>query len=147
MSNKIVLATIHQPSIEVFYLFDLLLLLSNGRCCYNAPIRQLEEFFTSMPEKTNPADVIIFEVQRRPGPWAEKWENSDINLFRKGNSDKLAVWNEYDAFDEELKSKKRPLWLEYKLLLVRELKVRILFSANSQFHRVVFLRPWSATSA
>jgi len=123
VSNKIIIATIHQPSIEVFYLFDLLLLLSNGRCCYNAPIRQLDDFFaTSLQPKTNPADVIIFEAQRNPGPCADEWDNAEINVFRNDNADKVAQWDEYLAFDEQLKKKKRSLWLEYKLLLVRELK-------------------------
>eukprot|EP01084_Bolivina_argentea_P032701 60542_1 len=36
VSNKIIIATIHQPSIEVFYLFDKLLLLSNGKCCFDS---------------------------------------------------------------------------------------------------------------
>merc|ERR1719206_1251943 len=118
VSNKIIIATIHQPSYEVFYLFDRLLLLSDGRCCYNAPIRQIDEFFTSaLRPKTNPADVIIFEVQRNPREWADEWANTSINAFRKAKSE----WDEYPTFDvSQLPKRKRSLCLEYKLLFIRE---------------------------
>eukprot|EP01084_Bolivina_argentea_P132046 233007_1 len=38
VSNKMIVATIHQPSIETFYLFDKLILLSRGKCCFNSSI-------------------------------------------------------------------------------------------------------------
>jgi hypothetical protein len=41
----IVLATIHQPSLETLAQFTNLLLLAEGRTCYSGPVSGLEEFF------------------------------------------------------------------------------------------------------
>eukprot|EP01084_Bolivina_argentea_P139338 245143_1 len=59
VSNKIIIAVIHQPSVEVFYLFDNLILLSNGKCCFNSDIQHIDTYFKdTLRPKTNPADEI-----------------------------------------------------------------------------------------
>ena len=74
ISNKMVIATIHQPSVEVFYLFDQLILLGAGRPCFAAPINAVDEYFADKIGPTqNPADVIIYEAQRDPIGYAQKW--------------------------------------------------------------------------
>jgi ABC-type multidrug transport system ATPase subunit len=44
-----ILATIHQPSPEVFALFDKVLLLSQGRQVYYGPVSTCTKYFTSPP--------------------------------------------------------------------------------------------------
>jgi hypothetical protein len=67
MSGCTVLCTIHQPSSEVFHLFDRVILLSDGRTLYDGAVcslsPQLESLGLSVPEETNPADHIMFLMQ------------------------------------------------------------------------------------
>ncbi|KAH6781469.1 white-brown complex-like protein [Perilla frutescens var. frutescens] len=61
--KRTVIASIHQPSSEVFELFDRLCLLSGGRTVYFGEASQADEFFTSAgfpcPALSNPADHFI----------------------------------------------------------------------------------------
>merc|ERR1712168_1678498 len=60
-----VLCTIHQPSSEVFELFDRLLLLSMGEVVYHGSTKDAVKYFNSIgapaPENYNPADHYIME--------------------------------------------------------------------------------------
>jgi len=73
ISNKMVIATIHQPAVEVFYLFDKLILLGAGRPCFDAAINSVDGYFAGKILPTqNPADVIIYEAQREPDHYAKR---------------------------------------------------------------------------
>ena len=65
--KRTVVATIHQPSSEVFQLFDDSILLSNGRTVYNGPTSNLQEHFAKagypIPPGHNPADHTMFCMQ------------------------------------------------------------------------------------
>ena len=125
VSNKIIISTIHQPSIEVFYLFDKLFLLANGRCCFNSKMSDIDIFFEqSLRPKTNPADVIIFEAQRHPVEWAEEWEDSKLNPYGTKAVDVGSEFDKYPTFHDEIGHKKAGVCLEYALLLQREIMVR-----------------------
>lgn len=58
--KKVVICTIHQPSSQLFNLFDDLVLLSKGELCYGGPRSLAIDFFTNHdlkpPALTNPAD-------------------------------------------------------------------------------------------
>ncbi len=66
-SGCTVLCTIHQPSSEVFHLFDRVLLLGEGRTLYHGAVHSLSAYLDtlglSVPEETNPADHIMFLMQ------------------------------------------------------------------------------------
>eukprot|EP01065_Artemidia_motanka_P011493 TRINITY_DN161_c0_g1_i1.p1 TRINITY_DN161_c0_g1~~TRINITY_DN161_c0_g1_i1.p1 ORF type:complete len:642 (+),score=202.00 TRINITY_DN161_c0_g1_i1:96-1928(+) len=66
----VVMCTIHQPSSEVFSLFDRVMLLAYGRVVYDGPTGQVPEFFASkghqMPLHTNPADFALLKLQEIP---------------------------------------------------------------------------------
>lgn len=51
--DRTVVATMYQPSGNVFKLFDTLMLLSEGRVIYHGPSEDAIEFFTSSPYKFN----------------------------------------------------------------------------------------------
>lgn len=61
-----VLCTIHQPSSEIFQLFDNLILLSLGRQVFAGPLTDAKKFFTEqgLPchDDYNPADHYIWET-------------------------------------------------------------------------------------
>lgn len=58
-----VVCTIHQPSQQVFALFDKLLMMIDGRIVYNADAKKALEYFESIglpaPSHTNPADFVM----------------------------------------------------------------------------------------
>lgn len=58
-----VIAIIHQPREQIFYGFDQLLLLSQGRSVYNGPTESVQEYFEGIgftfPQRANPADTLI----------------------------------------------------------------------------------------
>ena len=64
--NLVVIASIHQPSTTTFQLFDSLLLLSEGKTCYQGPLDGVVDFFESagypMPLHINPAEFILDAV-------------------------------------------------------------------------------------
>ena len=59
----IVIASIHQPSAATFALFDNLLLLANGRTCYNASLSAVSSYFDSqglpVPIHVNPPEHLL----------------------------------------------------------------------------------------
>ena len=61
--GKIIICTIHQPSSEIFELFDKLCLLAEGRLAYLGDLTSANEFFESqgyhVPSNYNPADFYI----------------------------------------------------------------------------------------
>ena len=57
-----VLATIHQPSAELLFMFDRIILMSEGHQIYNGPPRKAEKFFNQfglvLKNNCNPADKL-----------------------------------------------------------------------------------------
>lgn len=62
-SQLIVIASIHQPSTKTFELFSKVMLLSQGRTCYNGSLAGIEPFFESLDlpivGHINPAEHIL----------------------------------------------------------------------------------------
>jgi len=69
--GKTVILTVHQPSSEVFALFDRILLLSEGRTAFLGNTDKALEFFKTQglecPSNFNPADFFIHNLAIRPG--------------------------------------------------------------------------------
>lgn len=57
------IAIIHQPREQIFYGFDQLLLLAQGRSVYSGPTEDVQSYFEDMgfafPQRANPADTLI----------------------------------------------------------------------------------------
>ena len=70
-AGKTVICTIHQPSSEVFAMFDRILLMAEGRTAYLGPINDCLHFFSTQgmpcPANYNPADFYIFTLAISPG--------------------------------------------------------------------------------
>lgn len=66
--GRTIIASIHQPSSQVFELFDNLCLLSAGRTVYFGPAAEANEFFTSngfpCPYMQNPADHFLHMINK-----------------------------------------------------------------------------------
>ncbi|KAJ1552665.1 ATP-binding cassette sub- G member 2, partial [Cladochytrium tenue] len=65
-TGRTVIATVHQPSSEIFELFDDLVLMAEGRTAYSGPANQAPDYFArfgyACPDFTNPADFIFMSV-------------------------------------------------------------------------------------
>lgn len=74
------ICTIHQPSSEVFALFDRILLMSEGRTAFLGPASQALSFFSSQglpcPPNYNPADFYIHTLAIVPGTEIESRQRS-----------------------------------------------------------------------
>jgi ABC-type multidrug transport system ATPase subunit len=68
--GKTVIFTIHQPSSELFEMFDKIYLLSEGRLVYTGDLMNAERFFRShnllCPDDYNPADFYIKTLSISP---------------------------------------------------------------------------------
>ncbi|CAF0768796.1 unnamed protein product [Didymodactylos carnosus] len=68
--GKTIVCTIHQPSSEIFYLFDTLYLLAEGRVAYFGSLEKAPAFFRSLnleiPSNYNPADFYIQQLAIYP---------------------------------------------------------------------------------
>ena len=62
-----VLCTIHQPSSEVFFLFDMVIFLNEGRVMYHGDVKLATDHFKvhgfECPDNYNPADFVLFVNQ------------------------------------------------------------------------------------
>lgn len=69
------ICTIHQPSSEVFAMFDRILLMAEGRTAFLGPIDDALQYFASQgmpcPANYNPADFYIFSLATVPGKEVE----------------------------------------------------------------------------
>lgn len=67
--GKTVIATIHQPSSQIFYMFDKLLLLANGQLAYFGRSTHVVPFFECLGHTIaahyNPADFMIERVKQK----------------------------------------------------------------------------------
>jgi len=65
-----VLCTVHQPSSEIFDMFDDIILLHDGDTVYHGPVPELSKYFEALgfPCKSsfNPADHVMFLMQKEP---------------------------------------------------------------------------------
>lgn len=66
-SGKTVIAVIHQPSSEIFDLFDDVIFMSKGYIVYNGPVKDVVPYFADRgfqcPSDYNPADYVMYILQ------------------------------------------------------------------------------------
>jgi ABC-type multidrug transport system ATPase subunit len=78
LSGKTVVCTIHQPSSEVFSLFDRILLMADGRTAFLGPVGDALPFFSDQgfpcPSNYNPAEFYIQNLATVPGKELESKE-------------------------------------------------------------------------
>jgi hypothetical protein len=76
LRNSAVLCTIHQPSSEVFALFDIVIFMKAGRIFYQGPVSKINTHFADVdhpcPENYNPADFVMNLCQSLSGDALER---------------------------------------------------------------------------
>ena len=125
-SNASILCTIHQPSSEVFFLFDSCIFLKKGQVLFQGPVKKLITFFSSLgyecPQNYNPADFVMFLSQTE----------STEDLQKRGIFDRAATDSSKQLGDvsettpEETSSEafhvvvKSSVFTQYKWVFMRE---------------------------
>ena len=89
--GKGIMCTVHQPSSQVFEIFDKLILMAQGRLAYLGPTRDARAFIEMAgypcPPNYNPADHILYTLAIVPG--------EEDRCRRKINS----ICDDYDSSD------------------------------------------------
>ena len=80
--NRTIVATIHQPSSEIFHMLDDLLLISGGKVVYHGPVEAAVEYFSRLgfpcPVYTNPADYFFMQVLNETNAKDESAEDDSV---------------------------------------------------------------------
>lgn len=90
--GKTIISTIHQPSSEVFALFDRVLLMAEGRTAYLGSTETALQFFAGMgkvcPDNYNPADFFVGNLAIEPGKEEEckQFVENACDAFEKSSS-------------------------------------------------------------
>lgn len=92
-SNKIVIATIHQPSSQIFHMFHSLLILAEGRVVYHGEASRcldtFERYGLHCAEHYNPADFILDCVQYMNDDVKHLIEHANSNKHRPSRSQSI----------------------------------------------------------
>ena len=128
---RTVLATIHQPSLEIFKLFDKLYFVVDGRAAYFGPTvsQDLSAYFGKlghpMPAGSAPSDFIMELV-------VDPANRSEASMRRKEICDRFATLEEVGALSANSNDAltkvgavvAAPGWVQFKLLCQRDLVMR-----------------------
>lgn len=102
-TQRTIVSTIHQPSSQMFYLFDQLIFLQDGKMLYRGATDGVVEYFRNLgflcPEYTNPADFLFLVVLNKfPVNRAEQLHpvliDQRLNLIRHAFSGSIDGFSE-----------------------------------------------------
>ncbi|KAM6563841.1 hypothetical protein CsatB_023839 [Cannabis sativa] len=123
--GRTVIASIHQPSSEVFELFNNLCLLSSGRTVYFGPISLAEEFFASngfpCPSLRNPCDHYLRTINM----------DFDVDL-EQGYGNNTRTKEVIDTLVESYKSSETFKQVKHQVFEIRQKKGTTLEKKGSQ---------------
>eukprot|EP00127_Corallochytrium_limacisporum_P002444 Clim_evm1s128 gene=Clim_evmTU1s128 len=141
--NVTVISVIHQPSSNVFLMFDNVMLLGQGRTQYFGGTREAEEYFTSqgypLPADTNPIDHYVEIVDKDPHTLADAFEQSEhIKRTADTIADIKALQNPEGEKDMPTKELRERTVLAETEILCRKITLRYLRNPNTSWVRVLF---------
>ncbi|KAG2442858.1 hypothetical protein HXX76_002937 [Chlamydomonas incerta] len=91
LHGRTVVCSIHQPSSEVFHLFDDLVVLAAGQVIYLGTVPDMVGYFSALgyhcPNYTNPADYLFMEVLNAPAATGEDTEAAQPAGGGQGHAD------------------------------------------------------------
>ena len=96
--GRTIITTIHQPSSEIFHMFDKLMLMSDGYTLYYGKAASCSKFFSNLgfqlPEFSNPADYFIEILHiNKPHQLSEE-ESRRIKIFKEAYESEMKTKNE-----------------------------------------------------
>ncbi|KAL1138055.1 hypothetical protein AAG570_009750 [Ranatra chinensis] len=140
MKGKTVVCTIHQPSSEVYAMFDKILLMAEGRVAFLGTPEQANDFFKAMgaacPSNYNPADFFIQLLAVVPtreetcrnmiDMVCDSFENSEIggklsseSEFKIQEKSMFPSWGDPWTSPKSLSPYKASWWIQFKAVLWR----------------------------
>lgn len=107
-SGRTIVSTIHQPSAELFFMFDDLLLLAEGQTVYYGPVKGVVPYFEKIgykiPQYTNPIDWIFLNVlsvfQDTPYPGSESDPTAPLEPAAQRIARVIKAWPESSDYAE-----------------------------------------------
>lgn len=142
-----VVATLHQPSTDIFNLFDDLLLLNEGRVVFYGEacevIGYFEDWGHEFPKYSNPADYIFMHVMRDSSAdqLVRRWVESDLRIKMMNNINRaretVITPANTDSFINQHAKYKSFFKVQFKYLLNRASKNAI---RNKMIIRVRFFQ-------
>lgn len=117
--DSTILCTIHQPSSEVFFLFDVVIFMKEGRIFYQGPADGVVSYFSRFdyvcPKNFNPSDYVMFLMQSEATSVLD-----EKNVFMKASPDLKAIGSSRLDGDIDF-SVQRSWWSQLVSLYAREL--------------------------
>lgn len=140
-----VIATLHQPSTDIFALFDDLLLLHEGRMVYYGAAINVIEYFENwgyeFPKYSNPADYVFMHVLREMSveEMTTKWNESEEKRRMMRLIEEVQELSSESSV--ELSKYKSPFWTQFKYLTNRASKnaIRNELIIKVRFFQSVFI--------
>lgn len=127
-AGKTVIAVIHQPSSEIFELFDDVVFMSKGYIVYNGPVNEVVPYFAERgyqcPMDYNPADYVMYVLQTIDMDQLRALDEAWRTRSNKIRDRIIAARKELAASHEPLSLepiKRAPLTTQMKGLFGREL--------------------------
>ena len=119
--GRTIICTIHQPSSDIYHLFDDLLLLGSGRVLYNGAVEGAIDYFNKRgfpcPHYTNPADYFFMHVVGQPG-LADQWAGSqECKLIRSEIDSTLP-----GGIPKNIVKQHASMWVQFRYLLKRQIR-------------------------
>eukprot|EP01084_Bolivina_argentea_P011260 21046_1 len=127
--GKMVIASIHQPSSEIFSTLDRVLILAQGKAIYEGKVNKLAEYFASIgyecPRYSNIADFVLQKCCENTQFFINKWDeyiktdsNSSYFIVKRRMKEKEDVINLY-------KTEMAPLCTQLNVLMKRQFVIFI----------------------
>eukprot|EP00124_Ichthyophonus_hoferi_P000454 Ihof_evm6s17 gene=Ihof_evmTU6s17 len=137
-----IICTIHQPSSDIYALFDRLLLLVSGEVVYLGDAHQAVDYFVSKgfpaPRDVNPADYLVAVTAKNkplietdetkqwptvePGFWAQMYKTSNIAEMRKTSTRNLRSEAQQIELSPDIKRFANSFWHSLGVLITRQVR-------------------------
>lgn len=122
MDNTTILCTIHQPSSEVFFLFDIVVFMKAGRIFYQGPTTNVVQHFASFgyncPDNYNPSDFVMSLCQSLTMDVVESKQMflQPPNSLQSGKDSSMKLDDQEIVFVTESSFLKQLTWLTHREL-------------------------------
>ncbi|KAF4659412.1 hypothetical protein FOL47_007588 [Perkinsus chesapeaki] len=124
-----VMVTVHQPSSEIFAMFDNILLISEGSIVYHGPRKDLTDFFYAnggykCPSNYNPADFVLYTLQTEPRENVLALADAYKRDFEEFVAPMIEEVRSKAIHIPEIRSKARvaPMWVQLRELMKRDFR-------------------------
>lgn len=125
--NAAVLCTIHQPSSEIFYLFDTCIFMREGKIFYQGAVSDITNYFNKFdytcPNNYNPSDYVMFLIQTESSELLEKkgvgMTLSNNNLSERKRTSSVIAFDQSKI--EIIPVSSASFWVQLKWLTWREM--------------------------